>query len=107
MDESFLLRAVGAKLNLSGSGQDEDNRFGIKFGLSYNTLIGVGFGGGVDYRVSKTPIVLLGGGLMFYPDARDKLLIRINEDEGRHYTDFNAPLASVQPFVSLSILFGK
>lgn len=100
---------IGAKLSFGTKKSDDENRLGIKLGVSYNTLIKTGFGGGIDYQVAKDPKLVIGGGVMIYPDAKDELRARINEDEGTNYTDeeFSAPLASFQPFVSFSILFGK
>ena len=100
---------VGAKLSIRTKGSEEEHRLGIKFGLSYNTLIKTGFGGGIDYQISKKPNVVIGGGAMIYPNAKDELRKQVNEDEGTNYSDdeFSAPLASFQPFVSISIFWGK
>lgn len=77
--------------------------------MSYNTLLRTGFGGGRDYQVARKPKVVLGGGLMMFPDAEDRIRERVNEDVGTSYTEdeFSAPLAFFQLFVNISILFGN
>ncbi len=98
---------VGAKLSIRTKGSEEENRLGIKFGLSYNTLLKTGFGGGIDYKISKKPKVIVGSGAMIFPAAKDELRKQLNEDKGTNYTDddFSAPTAFLQPFISISILF--
>ncbi len=100
--------SVGAKLSFGLSGPEAENRFGVKLGATYNSLMKMGFGGGVDYQLSKKPNVFLGAGLMIFPQAEDKVRIRINEDDGTSFTssEFSAPLLIAQFAISLSILFG-
>lgn len=50
---------IGVKLSIRTRGSEEENRLGIKFGLSYNTLIKIGFGGGIDYQISKKPNIVI------------------------------------------------
>jgi hypothetical protein len=82
---------------------------GIKLGASYNTLLKAGFGGGIDFQVAEKPKIVLSGGTMIYPKAKEEIVKKINEDDGTNYAedDLSAPLASIQPFVNISIFFGK
>lgn len=98
---------IGGKINFRISVSESDNRLGLKFGCNYNNLIGIGIGGGVDYQINRDPNLYLGAGAMIFPDAKEKLRVKINSDENTNFseTEFSAPLASFQPFVSLSILF--
>jgi len=100
---------IGAKLSLSTKKSAEENRVGIKLGASYNTLLKAGFGGGVDFQVADKPKIVISGGAMIYPKAKEEIVRKINEDDGTNYSadEFSAPLASFQPFVNLSIFFGK
>jgi hypothetical protein len=99
--------AAGAKLSIAVSKPDDPDRFGVKFGVTYNGILKTGFGGGVDYRVGRSPDVILAGGLMVFPDAAQGIVDRFNEDEGTSYTKDNMTisLGEVQPFLSISIVF--
>jgi hypothetical protein len=105
----YFPATIGAKLSFRVTDTTAENRLGIKLGANYNTLLGGGFGGGVDFEFNKDPVIVLGGGLMVFPEAEGKIRVRINEDEHTHYSEseFSAPLAIFQPFVSISILFGR
>lgn len=107
--ELFFPWTIGAKIIVRPNSWDEDNRIGIKFGLSYNTLLKTGFGGGVNYQMSKKPKVIASVGIMIYLKAKDELRKKINEDKGKNFSDdeFSAPLSFFQPFVSVSIFWGK
>lgn len=101
---------VGAKLSVALTKPDRKDRLGVKLGASYNTIMKVGFGGGVDYSIAKkSHRIVISAGFMIYPDAYDELLDRFNEEEETSYTkeDVSAALMSFQPFVSVSLLFGK
>jgi hypothetical protein len=105
----FFPGTIGAKLSFSTKKSAEENRVGIKLGASYNTLLKAGFGGGVDFQAAENPKIVISGGAMIYPKAKEEIVRKINEDDGTNYAkdDFSAPLASFQPFVNISIFFGK
>lgn len=106
----YLSGAIGAKINIALNNPEKDNRLGLKFGASYNTILQAGFGGGVDYVVSKKPKnIVISGGVMIYPNAYDELLERLNEKEGTSFTkdDLTATFTNVMPFVSVTIFFGE
>lgn len=107
--EVYFPATVGAKLSLDTVQAEDENRLGIKLGMSYNTLFKTGYGGGIDYQIHKAPKLVIGGGVMIYPAAKDELLARLNKHEGTSYMDkdFSAPWAKVQPFISFSVLFDK
>ena len=101
----YLSGTVGAKLNLALKNPNKD-RLGLKFGASYDTIMKMGFGGGLDYRISKKPKnIVISGGVMIYPDAYDELLDRLNEEENTDYSkdDLYSALVSLRPFVSLTL----
>ena len=106
----YLSGSIGAKLNIAINDPEKDNRLGLKFGVSYNTIVQAGFGGGLDYVVSKKPKhIVISGGVMFYPKAYDELLERLNEKEDTSFTkdDLTASFTNVVPFVSITIFFGE
>jgi len=99
---------VGAKLNIKLSGEEKENRLGLKLGMSYNTILKTGYGGGVSYdMIGRKNTIVISGGIMLYPKADDELLARLNEEEGTSFTknEATAFLLDIQPFVSLSILW--
>lgn len=104
----YLPGIIGAKLNVKLSGDKNENRLGLKLGVSYNTIIKTGFGGGLAYdMIGKKNRVIISGGIMVFPKADDELLARLNEDEGIFYNqdDVSAVLLNIQPFIGLSILW--
>lgn len=103
----YMPGTVGGKVNFRVNDSDLEDRLGIDVGVSYNTLLGIGIGGGGDIQLGGHPMFLIGAGVMIYPNAREGLLDRFNEDENTRYTDsqFSAPFAVFQPFLSASILF--
>ena len=112
IDESYLKfylpGEVGAKLNISFSDTDE-NRLGFKLGASYNRIMKIGFGAGIDYRTGKkAPYLTVAGGFMYFPRAYDELLRRLNDEEQTIYNrdDVSAVLVGFRPYVGLTIYFG-
>jgi len=103
--EIYFPFTVGAKLSIATTKGDNPNRFGVKFGISYNSILKTGFGGGVDYVVSKDPQIVLGGGLMYYPGAVEGVTDKYREDTGR--TAVFGEEVGIQPAVSISVFFGK
>lgn len=105
----YFSGTIGSKMNIALTDPDEKNRLGLKFGVSYNTIMKLGFGGGVDYTIAHKPyrLVLAGGG-MVYPKAYDKLLWRLNEEEGTSYIsdDISAPFMNFRPFVGITVFPG-
>lgn len=99
----------GGKLSFALTDENDPQRIGLKFGASYNSLIGTGFGGGIDYKVSKKDPIYIAAGIMIYPEAKRLIIERINEDDGTHYTEsqVEAPTAPLQIVVSVSYIFGK
>jgi hypothetical protein len=85
----------------------KDINYSFKIGVSYNSMIKLGFGGGINLYVSEKPQILLSGGAIIYPKAENELRKRINKDENMNISknNFSAPLTLFQPFLSLSILF--
>jgi hypothetical protein len=98
----YLPFAVGAKLlipfNEFGQGRS------IKVGATYNTLLRLGIGGGVDFPVSQR--FRVSGGAMVYPDAKKALVARFNRDHGTSFADssFYSPIMTFQPFVGVAYL---
>jgi len=67
-------------------------------------------GGGIDYvLVDKPHKVIIGGGFLYFSNAYDELLDRLNDEEDTSYTedDVSAVLMNFRPYLSISILFGK
>ena len=98
----------GGKLDLKLSGDPGKDRLGLKFGATYSTVMKTGYGGGISYTSPrKSNTLLISGGVMIFPDADDELLQRLNEEENTFFTpnDVSAVLLTVQPFVSISILW--
>ena len=79
----------------------------IEGGVTYSSLLKLGFGGGVNFRPGGARFVL-SAGLMVYPDAKDEIRLRVNEDEGTNFTDanFSLPLGGLQPYVGVALYFG-
>ena len=105
----YLSGNVGAKLNFALK-EPEKDRMGLKFGASYDTIMKMGFGGGLDYNVSQKPKnIVISGGVMYYPEAYDVLLDRLNEEENTDYSkdDLSATIVNLRPFVSLTIYLGQ
>lgn len=102
--DAFFPATVGAKVNFRVRGsEDGTRRTAVEFGVSYNELIELGFGGGVEGRISDR--VLVSGGLMFYSKAADQLADKISEVRGLPVDEFElAFLVNYQPYVSFSIL---
>ena len=103
----YLPATVGAKLSLRLNAQDSENRVGLKLGATYNSLFGAGGGGGLDFQVDRNPTILISAGAMVFPEASDRLRKRIQEEESQPIQSFSAPLATFQPFISLTVLFGR
>ena len=103
--EFYFPFTVGAKLSIAASKPESPNRFGVKFGVSYNGILKTGFGGGVDYEVSQNPSIVLAGGIMYFPDAKQGVTDHYFEDTG-NAAAFEESLA-IQPMLSISIIFGK
>jgi len=103
----YLPATVGAKLSFSSSKSSKESRIGFKFGVSYNTILKTGFGGGVDYTWGEKTRFVISGGAMYYPQAYDELLERLNDAEGTSYgkEDTSSVLMNFQPFVSFGIIF--
>ena len=78
---------VGAKLSFALTDEQDPHRAGLKFGATYNSLIGIGFGGGLDYKVSKKDPVYIAACLMIHPSAKQLLVDRLNEDEDTNYSE--------------------
>lgn len=99
----YLPFAAGAKLIIPfdefGAGRT------IKVGATYNWLLKLGFGGGIDFPVN--PRFRVAGGAMLYPQAEKELAKRYNRDHGTSFADssFFAPMTTFQPFVGLTYLF--
>ena len=105
----YLSGTFGAKLNVALK-NPQKKRLGLKFGVSYNTMVKMGFGGGVDYNIALKPKnIVISGGFMYYPNAYDELLNRLNEEEDTDFSkdDVYAALMNFMPFVGLTIYFGK
>ncbi len=99
---------IGARLNLKLSGEEDENRLGLKLGINYNTTLRTGYGGGLAYdMIGKKNRIVISGGVMVFPKADDELLDRLNEDEGTSFTqdEVSAFLLDIQPFVGLSIIW--
>ena len=105
----YLTGTFGAKINLALK-NPQKNRLGLKLGVSYNTMVKVGFGRGIDYNIAMKPKnIVISGGFMIYPKAYDELLNRLNEEEDTDYSkdDVYAALINFMPFVGLTIYFGE
>ena len=99
---------IGIKLNLKLSGEKNKNRLGLKFGISYNTILKTGFGGGLAYDIKgmKNTITITGG-MMIFSKADDELLVRLNKEEGTFYTnnEVSAVLLTIQPYIGFSVFW--
>ena len=97
--------AVGAKVSFAINKPGDGNRRAIKVGATYNSLLKVGVGGGLDFRMSDR--LKVSGGVMIYPKAKERLIQQVNKDDGSNYDvdAFSAPLANVQPFVGFALFF--
>jgi hypothetical protein len=102
----YLSGVAGAKVSLALN-KHYKKRMGLKLGVSYNELIKLGFGGGIDYHASLDPVIVIAGGIMYYPEAYDILFERLQDDEDRRFVkdDLSATLLNIMPFVSVSIYF--
>lgn len=96
--------AVGAKLTIPVSKPGSPTPIGVKFGVTHNDILKTGFGGGLTARVRDR--LVIGGGLMYYPQAQDGLTDKINEDSGSSYTEVVGATFAIQPFISVSVLLG-
>ena len=102
--EVFFPATIGAKLSLRISGSDDGvTRTALEFGANYNSLLQVGVGGGFGARVSER--VVLSGGLMYYPEAGERLGAKVSEVRGFPVSRIDlGPLAGFQPYIGLSLL---
>lgn len=102
--EAFFAGAAGAKASLPISRSDEGiNRLGIELGATYNTLIELGAGIGIDARVSER--IVLSGGVMYYFEAEDRLAEEVSERRNAPASSLDlGPLVGYQPYVGLVIL---
>lgn len=96
--------AVGAKLTIPISKPGSPTPIGVKFGVTHNDILKTGFGGGITARVRER--LVIGGGIMYYPQAQEGLTDKINEDSGSSYTEVVGASFAIQPFVSVSVLLG-
>jgi hypothetical protein len=103
----YLPYTIGGKLSFAVTDKDNPNRFGIKGGISYSGLLRLGFGGGGDLIVSKSPDIVLSACLMIFPAARKAIVDQINADEGTHHPEawLQGGLMEVQPQLSISVIF--
>lgn len=101
----YFPATAGAKISFAVTDKENPNRLGIKGGISYNALLGVGFGAGGDYEVSHSPTVIISFSLMYFPDAKKKIIEQINKDDGTHYTESQLTLLPLFPVINLSIVF--
>jgi hypothetical protein len=99
----YFPAAVGAQVGFALG--DSTNERSLKLGVTYNTLIKLGVGGGLDIRLR--PKLRLAVGVMVYREAKELLVARVNKDDATSYSadSFSAPLAGVQPFGSVTIFF--
>lgn len=102
--EIFIPVAVGAKMSLRLKGSEDDKgRVGLKTGVTYNSLMRFGFGGGMDFGISENAVIA--AGLMYYPEADDELAKKISEERGYPPDAFDLSfLVEFQFFVSVSLL---
>ncbi len=96
---------AGAKLNIALSDSKDPNRLAVKFGVNYNQILRLGFGGGVDYTVANSPSIILAGGIQYYPDAKQGCLDKVNEGRSSKFRDMTITLVEIHPYVSISVLF--
>ena len=96
---------AGAKINIALSDVKDPNRLALKFGVNYNQILKIGFGGGVDYTIATAPSIILSGGIQYYPDAKQGCIDKLNEGRTSKYTDITVSLVEFHPFVSISVLF--
>ncbi len=99
---------VGAKASFPVRVPEGGTQVNVEAGATYSNLLRAGFGGGINARLAKSRL-LVSGGVMIYPDAKDRLRNRINRDENLNLSDseFQAPLTFWQPYLSLAILLGR
>jgi len=106
----YLPFTVGAGVNIALTPSERKDRMGLKFEANYNTIMKTGFGGGVDYQLLDKPYkIVIGGGFLYFPNAYDELLDRLNEEENTYYSkdDVSAVFLNFRPYVNISIYFGK
>jgi hypothetical protein len=98
---------VGAKASFRVRSPEQGSQIDVELGGTYNNLLRLGVGGGISFRPVRSRL-LLSGGAMIFPDAKDRLRLRINKDEGTNISDseFQSPLTVFQPYLSVAILFG-
>jgi len=104
----YLPATVGAKVSFGLRGAEQGGGLQAEVGGNYNGILGVGVGGGINYRRARSRL-LVSGGMMIDPQAKDRLRSRINADEGINIsdTDFQSALTFLQPYVSVAIMFGR
>lgn len=101
---AYFPGAVGGKVSFAIN--KEGPRRAIKVGATYNTLIKLGVGGGLDVWLNDR--VKVAAGIMVYPQAKKAIVERLNKDEGTNYTLDNfesTAIANMQPFVAFSYFF--
>jgi hypothetical protein len=100
----YFTGAFGGKVNIALTQPDKD-RLGLKLGVTYNGLIKFGYGGGLDYRVSPDPDIMISGGFMYYPDAYDTLFDKLKSEENKDFIkdESSEVLVGFMPFVSVAI----
>jgi len=99
--------AAGAKLSIPLRSADHERPLGLKLGVTNNGVLKTGFGGGIDFLLARDPLVILGAGIMYYPDAQQGLTDRVNKDSQSSYTTVIDESVNVQPAVSVSIAWPR
>jgi len=104
----YLPVTVGAKVSFRLRVAELSGQIHAEVGGSYNHLLGLGVGGGISYRRAPSRL-LVSAGVMLYPEAKDRMRNRVNDDEGMAISDdaFQSPLTFYQPYVSIAIMFGR
>ncbi|MBI3004814.1 MAG: hypothetical protein HYY49_05295 [Ignavibacteriales bacterium] len=103
----YFPATAGVKISIATTKPEEEYRLGIKVGAAYNQIIKTGFGGGIDYEVSPSSGIVLSAGIMYFPEAQQSLTDKINQERNSNYITVVGESIAIQPFASISIIFGK
>ena len=102
--EAFFPAVVGAKLSLRLGGSDDGvSRTAVEFGATYNSLLKLGVGGGIDAKISER--VVFSVGLMYYSEAGERLGEKLSEVRSFPVSGLDlGPIVQYQPYFGVLLL---
>ncbi|MBM3712537.1 MAG: hypothetical protein FJW56_03765 [Actinobacteria bacterium] len=102
----YMSPSVGGALSFAVSNPGKSNQLNIKINGVYNILMGIGFGGGVDFLAKKgAKNVWLSGGIIYFPNAYDTLLEELIKDEhliNVSKDDISSVLVNIRPYIGVT-----